>query len=81
MISIMKYLMTKSDAPSSSLMDSTTNLKMKTTKRGVRECSLAHNTLGVEGRVGVLKWGLGRLTSNSIIHMDLRKPNNKLVNA
>jgi hypothetical protein len=43
--------------------------------------SLARNTLGVEGRAGALKWGLGRMTSKSITHMDLHKPNNKLVSA
>jgi len=55
---------------------------MKTTKReriGVR--SLAHNTLGVEGRAGALGWGLGRLRSKLIIHTDLHKLNNNLVSA
>jgi len=55
---------------------------VKTTERekvGVH--SLVHNTLGVEGRAGAPRWGLGRLTSNSITHMDLHKPNNKLVSA
>ncbi len=41
--------------------------------------SLAHNTSKVEGHVGALGWGLGRLTSKSITYMALRKPNNKLV--
>jgi len=45
------------NAPSSSLMDSTTSPKKKTTEgEGVGVCSLAHNTLGVEGRVGAPKW-------------------------
>jgi hypothetical protein len=48
-------------------------------KIGVR--SLAHSTSKVEGHAGVLGWGLGRLTSESIIHTDLHKPNNKLVSA
>ncbi len=48
---------------------------------GVGVRSLARNTLGVEGRAGAPGWGLGRLTSNSITHTDLHKPNNKLVNA
>jgi hypothetical protein len=62
-------------------MDPTTNPKMKTTKgEGVWVHSLVHNTLEVEGHAGALGWGLGRLTSKSIIHMDLHKPNNKLVN-
>jgi len=63
-------------------MDSTLSLKVKTMKReqvGVR--SLARNTLGVEGCVGAPRWGIARLTSNSITHVDLHKPNNKLVNA
>lgn len=47
----------------------------------VRTRSLACNTWGVEGCVGAPKWGLGRLTSKSIIHINLHKPNNKLVNA
>ncbi len=56
--------------------------KVKTMEReGVGARSLAHNTLGVEGRVGASKWGLKNLTSNSITHMDLHKSNNKLVNA
>jgi len=48
--------------------------------QGVGAHSLARNTLGVEGRVEVPRWGLGKVTSGSIIHMDLHKPNNKLVN-
>jgi hypothetical protein len=44
------------DAPPSSLMDSTTNPKVKIVKgKGVGACSLAHRTSGVEGRVGALK--------------------------
>jgi hypothetical protein len=42
---------------------------MEEQKDGAR--SLAHNTLGVEGRVGALGWELGRMTS--ILHMDLHK--------
>jgi len=49
--------------------------------QGVGAHSLVCSTLGVEGCVGALGWGLGRLTSRSIIHMDLHKPNNKLVSA
>jgi hypothetical protein len=48
---------------------------------GVKVHSLAHSILGVEGRVGALKWGLKWVTSGSIIHMDLHKLNNKLVSA
>jgi hypothetical protein len=36
-------------------------------------------TLRVEGCVGAPKWGLGRVISESIIHTNLHKPNNKLV--
>jgi hypothetical protein len=67
------------DAPPSSLMDSTTSPKAKITERGVGACSLAHNISGVERRVRTLGWGLGRLTSKSITHMLLYKPNNMLV--
>jgi hypothetical protein len=63
-------------------MDSTASLKVKTTKgKGVGAHSLAHNTLGVEGHVGVPGWGLGRMISKSITHTNLHKLNNKLVNA
>jgi hypothetical protein len=44
---------------------------------GVR--SLVRNPSGVEGPVGAPGWGLGRLTRKSITHMDLHKPNKKLV--
>jgi len=55
---------------------------VKTSKEeGVETHSLAHNILGVEGCVGVLGLELGRLTSKSIIHTDLHKPNNELANA
>jgi hypothetical protein len=43
--------------------------------------SMACNISGVEGRARAWGWGLGRLTSNSIIHTNLHKPNNKLVSA
>ncbi len=69
------------DAPPSSLMDSTISPKAKTTERRVGVCSLVHNISRVEGRARTLGWGLGRLTSKSITHMDLYKPNNMLVNA
>jgi hypothetical protein len=61
---------------------STTSPKVKTTEgKRVRACSLTHNISRVEGHVGVPRWGLGQMTSKSIIHMDLHKPNNKLVSA
>ncbi len=70
------------DAPPSSLMDSIMSPKVKTTKgKGVGVRSLARNTSGVEGRAKALGWGLKRLTSNSITHINLYKLNNKLVNA
>jgi hypothetical protein len=60
------------DAPLSFLMESTTSPKVKTPKgEGVGARSLVHNTSGVDGRVGALGWGLGKLTSKSIIHTDL----------
>jgi hypothetical protein len=63
-------------------MDSTTSPKMKTTERkGIGVHSLAHNILGVEGRARALGWGLGRLRSKLITHMDLHKLNNNLVSA
>ncbi len=41
--------------------------------------SLARNISRVEGHAGTPGWGLGRVTSKSIIHTNLHKPNNKLV--
>jgi hypothetical protein len=70
------------DAPSHSLKDSNANLKVKTTKEErVGVWSLVRSTLGVEGHVGAPEWGLGRMTSGAIIHIDLHSLNNKLVNA
>jgi hypothetical protein len=43
--------------------------------------SLPHSISGVERRAQATGWGLERLTSKSIIHMDLHKLNNKLVSA
>jgi len=68
------------DTPPSSLMDSNVCPKLKIMEgKGVGAHSLTRNTLRVEGRVGALGWGLGRLTSKSITHTNLHKPNNKLV--
>jgi hypothetical protein len=62
-------------------MEAIASPKMKTSEgEGVGARSLARNISRVEGHVGALRWGLGRLTSKSIIHMDLHKPNNKLIN-
>jgi len=56
--------------------------KVKTAEgQRIEAHSLTHSTSGVDGCVGALGWGLGRVTSGSIIHMDLHKPNNKLVSA
>jgi hypothetical protein len=56
--------------------------KVKTSKGEIVGAhSLTRNTSRVEGRVGAPGWGLGRLISNSIIHTDLHKPNNKLFSA
>jgi hypothetical protein len=56
--------------------------KVKTTEgEGVGACSMARNTSRVEGRVGAPGWGLRISTSNSTIHTNLHKPNNKLVSA
>jgi hypothetical protein len=49
-------------------------------EEGVGVHSLACNTLGVKGHAGAPKWGLGQVISESIIHMNLHNPNNKLVN-
>jgi hypothetical protein len=50
-------------------------------KKGIRICFLVHSISRVEGRVGISRWGLRKVTSGSIIHMNLYKPNNKLVSA
>jgi hypothetical protein len=58
------------------------NPKVKTIKgERVGACSMVRNISGVEGHVGAPKWGLGRLISKSITHIDLHKPNNMLVSA
>jgi hypothetical protein len=63
-------------------MDPTTSPKVMIMKGEVVEVhSLACNTSEVEGCVGVPRWGLGRLTSKSITHTNLHKPNNKFVSA
>jgi len=46
----------------------------------VRVWSLIHSTSKIEGCLQVPRWGLGRMTSELIIHMNVHKPN-KLVNA
>ncbi len=62
--------------PPHSLKDSNVSSKVKTMEGGgVGVCSLARNTSGVEGHVGASRWGLRQVTSESIIHTDLHKPN------
>jgi hypothetical protein len=69
------------DTPPNSLVDLIASPNVKTTKGWrVQVCSLVCSTLGVEGRVRAPRLGLGRMTSESIIHQNLHKPNNKLVN-
>jgi hypothetical protein len=69
-------------APSHFLKNSNASLKIKTMEeKGVGVRSLVHNTSRVEGLVRTSGWGLGRVTSGSIIHMDLHKFNNKLISA
>ncbi len=62
-----------------SLKNQNANSKMETTKEKNLIHSLVHNTSGVKGCVGVSGWGLGQMTSESIIHTHLHKPNNMLV--
>jgi hypothetical protein len=50
-------------------------------KKWLGGCSLIHNTSGVERHVEGLKLGQGRMTSESVIHVNLHKLNNKLVSA
>ncbi len=62
--------------------DSNVSPKMKIIEKKVIDIfSLAFRTSGVEGHVGTAWWGLGKVTSRPIIHMDLHKPNNQLVSA
>ncbi len=50
-----------------------------TKKKGVGVHSLTCITLRVKGCVRTMGWGLGQMTSGSIIHINLQKLNNKLV--
>jgi hypothetical protein len=68
------------DAPLNSLIDSIASPKVKTLEGNwVRVRSLAYDTLRVEGCARALGGGLGWVTSRSIIHTNLHKPNNKLL--
>ncbi len=63
-------------------MDLIASPKVETLEgEGVGAHSLVCNISGVEGRARALGLRLGRLESKSITHMDLHKPNNKLVSA
>jgi hypothetical protein len=55
------------DAPPYSLINSIVNPKVKITKgEGVGAHSLGRSILGVEGRAGAPRWGLGRVTKQVI---------------
>jgi hypothetical protein len=69
------------DAPPNSSINSTMSPKVKISERGVGVHFLIHNISWVEGRIGALRWRLRRMTSGSIIHTNLHKPNNKLISA
>jgi hypothetical protein len=69
------------DAPPHSLKNSNASPKVETIEEGTGIRSLTHNISRVGGRVGILGWGLGQMTSGLIIHINLHKPNNKLVSA
>jgi hypothetical protein len=76
MLSLGVNLFSMNDAPASSLMDSTMSPKVKTTEgKGV-----GSHHFGGRGACWSFEMGLGRLTSISLTHTDLQKPNNKLVN-
>jgi hypothetical protein len=75
------HMVLGSDTPPHYLKDSNTSPKVKIMKEeGIGARSLVRNILGVEGHAGVPRWGLGQMTSMSIIHTNLHKPNNKLIN-
>ncbi len=63
------------------LEDSNVNPKTKTTEEGVVVHSSACSTSRVEGHAKIPGWGFRWMISESIIHTDRHKPNNKLVNA
>jgi hypothetical protein len=57
------------DTPPHSLKKSNVNRKVETMEEeGVRVCSVARNTLGVEGHARAPGWGLRQVTSGSIFH-------------
>jgi hypothetical protein len=68
------------DAPRHFLKDSNASPKVEIMEKGgVGVHSLACKISRVKGHAGTPGWGLGRVTSGSIIHTVLHKLNNKLV--
>jgi hypothetical protein len=68
--------------PQNSLVDSTMSLPGENNGRIMSWVHfLLHSTPKLHGHVKASGWRLGRMTSASIIHIDLHKPNNKLVSA
>jgi len=64
------------------LKDSNVSPKVETIKEnGVGERSLVCNTSKVEGCARASGWGLRQMINGSVIHMNMHKLNNKLVNA
>jgi hypothetical protein len=71
-----------SDAPPKTLKDSNVSPKVKIIEKDkVRVQFLARSTSRVKRMSEALGWGLGRVISESIIHIDLHKPNNNFVSA
>jgi len=68
------------DTTPHSLKDSNASPKVETTEKRIGICSLVRDTSRVEGHVGALGWGSGRMTNESIIHTNLHKPNKELIN-
>ncbi len=50
-------------------------------EKGIGVHSLVRNTWGKKRYVVPMGWGLERMTSESIFHIDRHKSNNKLINA
>jgi hypothetical protein len=80
-ISLHQHFILFFDAPSHFLKNSNVNLKVKTMKEEIEVCSPPRNTLGVKRHARTLGCELGRMSNELIIHTNLHKPNNKLVNA
>jgi hypothetical protein len=69
-------------AAPNSLKDSSASPKMEISKEeGVGVCFLACSASKVKGCVKAPRWGLGQVTSKSIIHTNLQKSTKKLVSA